>query len=270
MRDNLHQTTDWILVHEGGYVNHPDDPGGATNMGVIQRTYDGWRARKGLPRQSVRNITKDEVVAIYKDQYWDKVWGDQLPNGLDYTLYDFAINSGPSRAVKFLQRELGVTVDGVMGNQTMGAVLRRNDIAAIITNMNFARWNWLKTLRHYATFGRGWTRRVMGVNIGAQDGDHGVIDRSIMLWEQEPNIPAPVARDDGASARTDGEPQVKRSVEFEQGINLDNIAKVGVGSLPGWFAGIASVPEGPLQWALAVGMVMVFGVVVFWLFKKLR
>ena len=180
MRDNLRRTTDWILVHEGGYVNHPDDPGGATNMGVIQRTYNGWRRKKGLPTQSVRNITKEEVVAIYKDQYWDKVWGDELPNGLDYTLYDFAINSGPSRAVKFLQRQLNVKEDGVFGNVTLGAVLAKNDIEQLIIDINFSRWTWLKRLRHFKTFGRGWTRRVMGEQEGVQERDNGVIDRSVM------------------------------------------------------------------------------------------
>lgn len=269
MRDNLHQTTDWILVHEGGYVNHPDDPGGATNMGVIQRTYDGWRRRKGLPLQSVRNITKEEVVAIYKDQYWDKIWGDHLPNGLDYTLYDFAINSGPSRAVKFLQRQLGVKEDGVMGNVTLGAVLAKNDIEQLIIDINFARWAWLKRLRHWKTFGRGWTRRVMGEQEGVQERDHGVIDRSVMLWKQEPNIPAPKAIDDGAGQRTDEE-QLSRVEEAKEGINLDNAAKIGAGSIPAWLTAAAALPEGPLQWAVAAGAVMVFVVVAFWLFKKLR
>jgi len=269
MRDNLHRTTDWILVHEGGYVNHPDDPGGATNMGVIQRTYDVWRDRKGLKRQTVRNITKEEVVAIYKDQYWDKVWGDHLPNGLDYSLYDFAINSGPTRAIKFIQRLVGVKEDGVMGNVTFGAIRSKNNIEQLIIDLNFARWAWLKRLRHFKTFGRGWTRRVMGEQEGVQERDHGVIDRSVMLWKAEANIPAPKAIDDGSGVRTEDEP-LKRTAEAAEGITLDNAAKVGAGSLPGWLTAAAALPEGPLQWAVAAGAVMVFGVVAFWLFKKLR
>ena len=78
---NFERLTDWVLAHEGGYVNHPDDPGGATNYGVIQRTYDAYRRRKRLSPQSVRAITMDEVRDIYRDQYWDKVWGDHLPAG---------------------------------------------------------------------------------------------------------------------------------------------------------------------------------------------
>lgn len=269
MRDNLAQTTDWILVHEGGYVNHPDDPGGATNMGVIQRTYDGWRTRNGKPRQSVRNITKAEVVAIYKDQYWDKVWGDRLPSGLDYSLYDFAINSGPSRAIKFIQRLVGVKEDGVMGNVTFDAIRQRNDIESLIIELNFARWAWLKRLRHFSTFGRGWTRRVMGEQEGVQERDHGVIDRSVMLFKNESNIPAPKDIDDGSNVRTEDEP-LKRTVEVAEGLTLDNVAKVGAGSLPAWMTAAATLPEGPLQWAFAAGAVMVFGVVALWLFRKLK
>ena len=269
MRDNLEKTTEWILVHEGGYVNHPDDPGGATNYGVIQRTYDGWRRRKNLPTQSVRNISMSEVVSIYKDQYWDKVWGDHLPNGLDYTLYDFAINSGPSRAVKFLQRQLGVKEDGVFGNVTLGAVLAKNDIEQLIIDMNYARWAWLKRLRHWKTFGKGWTRRVMGEEIGVQDRDHGVIDRSIKLLENVHNIPAPKKIEDGSGERTTDEP-LKRTSDIYEGLNLDNAAKVGAGSIPAFLTGAAALPDGPLQWAVAAGTVMVFAVVAFWLFKKLR
>lgn len=269
MRDNLAKTTDWILVHEGGYVNHPDDPGGATNMGVTQRIYDGWRARNGKPKRSVRNITKTEVIAIYKDQYWDKVWGDRLPSGLDYSLYDFAVNSGPSRAIKFIQRLVGVKEDGVMGNATLGAIFAKNDIEQLIIDLNFARLAWLKRLRHFSTFGRGWTRRVMGEQEGVQERDHGVIDRSVMLFKNESSIPAPKDINDGSGVRTEDE-TLKLTAEFAEGITLDNLAKVGAGSIPAWMTAAATLPEGPLQWAFAAGAVMVFGVVALWLFKKLR
>lgn len=269
MRDNLETATDWILVHEGGYVNHRDDPGGATNMGVIQRTYDAWRDRKELQRQSVRNITKEEVVAIYKDQFWDKIWGDILPNGLDYAMYDFAINSGPVRAIKFIQRILGVAEDGVMGNVTYGAIRSKNDVEQLIIDLCFARWNWLKRLRHWNTFGRGWTRRVMGEEEGVQERDHGVIDRGVMLWKEEPNIPAPKQLDDGSGERTDNE-LLSRREEAKEGLTIDNAAKIGAGSIPAWLTAAGSLPAGPLQWAFAAGAVMVMGVVAFWLFKKLK
>ena len=268
MRDNLITSTEWILAHEGGYVNHPDDPGGATNMGVIQTTYDAWRQRKKREPQSVRYITKDEVIAIYKDQYWDKVWGDYLPNGVDYAMYDFAINSGPSRATKFMQSLLGVKEDGVMGNVTLAAIKAKNNIEQLLIDYNFKRWNWLKTLRHWSTFGKGWTRRVMGEDVGVQMPDHGVIDRSVMLWKEEPSISGPKIIDDGSGVRTEDMPQKRREIA-KHSINLDNAIKIGAGSVPAWMTAAAALPEGPLQYsfaAIAVVIVIFAGVFVL---KKL-
>jgi lysozyme family protein len=269
MRDNLMKTTEWILVHEGGYVNHPKDPGGPTNMGVTQRVYDSWRVRNGKPKQSVRNITKKEVISIYKDQYWDKIWGDFLPSGLDYSLYDFAVNSGPTRAIKFIQRLVGVKEDGVMGNVTLGAILSNKNIEKLIIDLNYARWNWLKKLRHFSTFGKGWTRRVMGEKEGVQERDHGVIDRSILLYKQASSIPAPKNLKDGSGVRTEEEP-LKLMEEITEGLTFDNVAKIGAGSLPAWLTAAAALPEGPLQWAFAAGTVMVLFMVALWLFRKLK
>src|SRR5690349_1648581 len=106
MRANFDASLAAVLHHEGGYVNHPRDPGGATNKGVTQKTYDNWRVDHGLPPQSVRLITPAEVMAVYKRRYWDAVKGDSLPAGLDYCLFDLAVNSGPVRAITFLQEAL--------------------------------------------------------------------------------------------------------------------------------------------------------------------
>jgi len=269
MKDNLETATNWILVHEGGYVNHPDDPGGATNKGIIQTTYDAFRRRKGLKSRSVKSITNSEVLEIYKDQYWDKVWGDHLPNGLDYAMYDFAINSGPSRAIKFLQELVHVKADGILGNITLDAIRSSDNIESLITDLCYKRWGWLKRLRHYKTFGKGWTRRVMGEEEGFQERDIGVIDRAVMLYRKDLNIPAPRKVNDGSNQKTDDEP-LSRTEEVKDGLTLDNAAKIGAGSLPAWMTAAAALPEGPLQWAFAAGAVMVFGIVAFWLVKRLR
>ena len=108
-----------VLVHEGGYVNDPRDPGGATMKGVTQRTYDGYRKRLGLPSRPVSQITSAEVGEIYRRQYWAAVRGDELPAGIDYVLFDGAVNSGPVQSIKWLQRALGVSVDGVLGEATV-------------------------------------------------------------------------------------------------------------------------------------------------------
>lgn len=149
-----------VLVHEGGYVNHPRDPGGATMKGVTQATYDGWRERQGQSKRSVRNITDEEIAAIYRRDYWDKVKGDDLPAGVDFAVFDFAVNSGVSRASRYLQAVVGVPQDGVIGPATLAAV-RDKRPAAIINELCDKRMAYLRSLtKLWPTFGKGWTRRV--------------------------------------------------------------------------------------------------------------
>src|SRR5688500_6264664 len=106
MQNRFEECLKLVLVHEGGYANHPKDPGGATNFGVTQRVYDGYRLKAGVAKRSVKEITKTEVSAIYKRQYWDLIDGDELPAGVDYVVFDGAVNSGCGQSVKWLQRAL--------------------------------------------------------------------------------------------------------------------------------------------------------------------
>src|SRR6218665_304282 len=124
-----------VLVHEGGYVNHPRDPGGATNFGVIQRVYDGYRERKGQPTRSVKDITEFEVKEIYDRQYWQAIKGDKLPLGVSYAVFDGAVNSGPGQSIKWLQRALGVTADGALGEVTLSAVKNHPDHLKLISDI---------------------------------------------------------------------------------------------------------------------------------------
>lgn len=195
MIENLEPSMRWMLAHEGGYVNHPKDPGGATNMGVTQRVYDFYRRGRGLPQQSVRGISADEVSAIYKKQYWDAVRGDELPSGIDYAVFDFAVNSGTKRAAMELQKVLGVTSDGIIGMQTLAAA-QDADPFDVIERLCQNRMAFLRRLKHWGTFGRGWASRVMGVKDGAQRDDIGVIDRAILLAGHSPkteHLPDPVS-----------------------------------------------------------------------------
>lgn len=155
-----------VLKHEGGYVNHPSDPGGATNKGIIQRTYNAWRRAKGLPLRSVKLITDDEVAAIYKSSYWDKIKGDDLPVGVDYAVFDFAVNSGPARAAKFLQRLTGVTADGVIGPATVAAATAKQ--FGLVDRLCDERMRFLQTLPHWRVFGKGWSSRVTEVRTVAK------------------------------------------------------------------------------------------------------
>jgi lysozyme family protein len=153
-----------VLVHEGGYANHPKDPGGATMKGVTQRVYDAYRARRGEDRRPVRLIDEAELRAIYRKQYWDAVKADSLPSGIDYAVFDGAVNSGPSQAVKWLQRALGtVKVDGVIGEATLAAVEAYPDHDRLIALMLGRRLAFLEALRTWPTFGRGWRARLAQV-----------------------------------------------------------------------------------------------------------
>lgn len=266
---NFQTTTNWLLVHEGGYVNHPKDPGGATNRGVIQRTYDGYRVRKGLPKQSVKMITNQEVWDIYKSQYWDPISGDLLPAGLDYALYDFSVNSGSSRAVRFLQELLHVKVDGALGNATLAAIQGHNNIESLIEELCTKRWEWMKTLTTFKTFGVGWTRRVMGEVIGAQpSNDIGVIDRGIKLYLGSiTNADAPKQAFIGKAEEED----IKLSVATTEAVSDEsNILKVAGGAIPGVLTSMSLAPPGPIQWALAVVMVIASLAVVALLYRKFR
>lgn len=152
------------LVHEGGFVNHPKDPGGATNKGVTQRVYDGFRDRRGLPKRTVAAITDDEVREIYRRQYWDAIKGDALPAGIDYVVFDGAINSGPAQSVKWLQRALSsVKVDGVIGEATLAAIDGYPDHDQLIALLIGRRLAFLQALSTWTAFGKGWGRRVAEV-----------------------------------------------------------------------------------------------------------
>lgn len=151
-----------VLAHEGGYVNHPKDPGGATNRGVTQGVYDNYRRRLGLELRSVRRITEEEVATIYRQQYWNKVRGNDLPSGVDYAVFDFAVNSGVFRAVRYLQGAVGVVADGEIGPKTLGAVAAQ-PAGETIDDLCDRRLAFLRRLPTFEVFGLGWSRRVAGV-----------------------------------------------------------------------------------------------------------
>ena len=152
-----------VLVFEGGKVNNPNDPGGRTNEGVIQRVYDGWRRRKGLPLRSVYEMEAAERDDIYRNQYWVAVRGDELPGGVDLAVYDGAVNSGPAQATKWLQRALGVAADGHIGEATLRALDECTDIDALIVAICARRLAFMQALRTWPTFGSGWAKRVAAV-----------------------------------------------------------------------------------------------------------
>ena len=181
----------YVLAFEGGYVNHPKDPGGATNKGITQNVYDAYRRVLGLPTQSVAGISSGEAAAIYRQQYWQAILGDKLPTGVDYALFDFAVNSGVSRAVKTLQSVLGVDADGHMGFVTMSR-LDSWQPERLIVDLCERRIKFVKGLETFDTFGKGWLRRIQGNKAGAQPGnDNGVIDYATNMLKPIAVLPLP-------------------------------------------------------------------------------
>lgn len=158
MRENFAKALAQVLQYEGGFSDHPQDPGGATMRGVTQAVYDAWRKADKLPSQSVRYISDLEVASIYRDQYWDKISGDDLPSGIDFAVFDFAVNSGVSRAARTLQGVVGVKQDGQIGPQTIQAT--KTYVAMAVTNKRLA---FMQSLSIWPTFGKGWAARIANV-----------------------------------------------------------------------------------------------------------
>src|SRR5712691_3235774 len=166
--DNFARALRLVLVDEGGLDDDPHDHGGRTAHGIIQREYDGFRARKGLARQDVWKITPAEYTEIYHDQYWQP-WCDRLPAGLDYAYFDACVNAGPGQAAKTLQKALGVRVDGHMGEVTLAKVLAADDVAALISAFCETRRAFYRALAQFPRYGRGWLARVDHVERAAKE-----------------------------------------------------------------------------------------------------
>ena len=161
MRTNFEDALAALLKHEGGYVNHPADPGGMTNLGVTKRVWEEWKGH-AVDEAEMRALTSEKVGPLYKAKYWDMVHGDQLPSGVDLCVFDCAVNSGVKRASKLLQRAVGVDDDGVIGRATLAAV-ETLSAEEIIDRFCAERLSFLEALPTFATFGKGWSRRVAGV-----------------------------------------------------------------------------------------------------------
>lgn len=165
MKSNFEKALAAVLHHEGGFVNHPDDPGGMTNLGCTKTV---WEEHCGHPvdEKAMRALTPADVAPLYKRKYWDKIQGDELPNGVDYAVFDCAINSGPGRAAKFLQACVGVEPDGGIGPKTLAAVKAFNS-KQLVEDYSKRRLSFLMDLPKWSVFGKGWSRRVSEVEATA-------------------------------------------------------------------------------------------------------
>lgn len=157
MRNNFEKSLKMILHHEGGFVNHKDDPGGATNFGVTQAVYESW-VDEPVTVDDMKALTVEDVTPIYKRNYWDRSKCDALPSGVDFAVFDLSVNGGVGRGAKMLQKVVGVTQDGAIGPQTLRAVSEMDPID-IIENYAVEREAFYRRLKTFPTFGRGWLRR---------------------------------------------------------------------------------------------------------------
>jgi lysozyme family protein len=151
---------DRLIDHEGGYANHPSDPGGETMWGVTARV-----ARANGYTGDMRSLPRDTAKAIYRKSYWDAVKADQLPAAVRFDVFDGAVNSGVSQSAKWLQRAAGVKDDGVIGPQTIAAAA--NAGPGLLAKFNGARLQFMTDLPTWGSFGRGWARRIASNLMGA-------------------------------------------------------------------------------------------------------
>ena len=163
MNANFDNCLALMLAHEGGFVNHPKDPGGMTNLGVTKRVWEEWVGHE-VDEKQMRALTPETVAPLYKRKYWDAVRADDLVSGVDYCVFDVAVNSGPGRAIKFLQSCIGTTPDGGFGPATLAAVKEaEKDPARLVELYCAKRLEFLQSLKTFETFGKGWSRRVQEV-----------------------------------------------------------------------------------------------------------
>jgi len=158
MEANFFKSLEIVLKHEGGFVDHPEDPGGATNKGITHKTYSDFLGRPLEDVSELKNIPDEHVQQIYKEGYWNRVKADQLSSGVDFCIFDWAVNSGPGRAAKALQKAVMVTQDGAIGPMTLAAVEEELP-EEIIEKITKEREEFYRSLKTFDTFGKGWLRR---------------------------------------------------------------------------------------------------------------
>ena len=156
MASNFQECLDLVLKSEGGWVNHPNDPGGETNLGVTKAV---WEEYVGHPVKTMKNLTKDDVAPMYELKYWRPCYCEVLPRGLDFVVFSMGVNAGPGRSVKLLQQSIGCVPDGVIGPRTRELISASNS-ANLIAKFSETRREYYRSLKTFPIFGRGWLSRV--------------------------------------------------------------------------------------------------------------
>ena len=169
MIENWDKSFNLVINSEGGFTNDQRDSGnhlpdgrqGSTMLGCTQANWEAYVGHK-VTQDDMRKLTKEDVKPLYKKNYWDAVKGDDLPSGVDYAAFDFAINAGPAASRKMIQRALGVTADGAFGPMTMAAI-QKADAKELLQKFSDAKTNFYKSLSNFNVYGKGWLQRVADV-----------------------------------------------------------------------------------------------------------
>jgi lysozyme family protein len=156
MASNFEECLDLVLKSEGGWVNHKDDPGGETNLGVTKAV---WEEYVGHAVKTMKNLTKDDVAPMYELKYWRPCYCEVLPRGLDFVVFSMGVNAGPGRSVKLLQQSIGCVPDGVIGPRTRELISASNS-ANLIAKFSETRREYYRSLKTFPIFGKGWLARV--------------------------------------------------------------------------------------------------------------
>lgn len=154
-----------LLEHEGGYSNHPSDPGGPTNFGITLGDYRKY-VKRDAAAADVKAMRVAEAKAIYRARYWDALRCDDLPAGVDYAVFDYGVNSGIGRSAKVLRRLLGLADTGKVSDEVI-AVARTANAPNLVGAICDERLRFLKSLKTWPVFGNGWARRVAEVRAAA-------------------------------------------------------------------------------------------------------
>ena len=270
MRETLGVALRLMFGHEGGYSNRKTDSGGPTKYGITHKTLAAHLGKPSVAAERVQALTLAEAETIYRKSYWVQSGGDVLPKGLDYAAFDFGVNSGPHRAVKVLQKVLGVAQDGWIGEKTLAAVADYdNGLEQLITDYCEARMKFLRGIKGpqgWSANGRGWTIRVTGEDPkGEWKAQPGVLGNALKMAAKEFEAVKDAPQDyDGAPEGGDAKAEpTPKNPWTDPGVILSGAGSV-IGGAGALFSGM-----GPIQWALAGAILIAAGAGAFLLVRKL-